>query len=298
MTIFNLGSINADNFYAVPRLPAPGETIAATDFSFGLGGKGANQSIAAATGGAEVVHIGAVGEDGHWAVDQLASFGISIDHIDVLDIPTGHANICVDPDGENSIVIFSSANIAQSTGNIRTALAAATDQDICILQNETNNVAYAAEIARNRGMRVIYSAAPFDVDAVEEVLPFVDMVVLNTVEAEQLSTALGVTPQNLPVPAVLVTMGADGAIYRTSDGEDFVPAFEVTPVDTTGAGDTYLGFFAAGLDAGMDHRGAMRFAAAGAAIQVTRHGTADAIPSLPEVKEFLETRLAPKARAG
>ena len=140
-------------------------------------------------------------------------------------------------------------------------------------------------------MRVVYSAAPFDAIKVQQALPFIDLLVVNEVEARQLSDALGVSPENLPVAELLITRGADGANYRSGSQNISVTAFEVQPVDTTGAGDTYLGFFVAGLDVGMDIKGAMTFAAAGSAIQVTRHGTADAIPDLDEVKAFLEERL-------
>ena len=291
MAVFNLGSINLDHFYQVPHLPAPGETLAATGYSGGLGGKGANQSVAAAKGGARVVHIGTIGADGEQAVEQMRGFGIDTSHVARCDQPTAHAIINVAPDGENAIVIFSAANMAQEESRIEAALEQAKEGDFCLLQNETNLVAFTAEAARARGMRVVYSAAPFDAQAAGEVLPFVDLLVLNAVESEQLSTALGVTPANLPVPELLITRGSHGALYRSGESEIDVSAFSVKAVDTTGAGDTYLGFFIAGLDGGMDVRGAMRFAAAGAAIQVTRPGTADAIPDLQEVRAFLEAHL-------
>jgi len=291
MAIYNLGSINADYFYQVPHLPKPGETLAATDYAFGLGGKGANQSIAAACGGAKVVHIGAIGPDGGWAVEKLAGYGIDVSHIAALDIPTGHAIINVDEEGENAIVIYSSANIAQSEDSLREALNGANEGDVCLLQNETNLVVFAAELAQEKNMRVVYSAAPFDAAHAQEVLPCTNLLVVNEVEAKQLSDALGVSPTHLPVPEVLITRGSSGAVYRSGGQEIEVPAFKVDPVDTTGAGDTYLGFFVAGLDAGMDVKGAMTFASAGSALQVTKPGTADAIPGLGEVKAFLEERL-------
>ncbi|NOX39577.1 MAG: ribokinase [Alphaproteobacteria bacterium] len=291
MAIFNLGSINADYFYGLDHLPAAGETLAADDFIVGLGGKGANQSIAAVFGGAKVIHMGAIGTDGIWARDRLGEIGVDVEHVAVLEMPTGHAIINVDREGENSIVIFSSANVAQDEERIRAALDLARKDDVCILQNETNLVRFTAELAHQKGMRVIYSAAPFDADHAAGVLPFVDLLVVNEVEAAQLSQALGVGADKLPVPEVLITKGGDGAEYRAGATEISVAAFEVQPVDTTGAGDTYLGFFVAGIDAGIDIKGAMTFAAAAAAIQVTRQGTAEAIPKLDEVEEFLEQRL-------
>ncbi len=291
MAIYNLGSINVDHFYRVARLPRPGETVSARQYHRGLGGKGANQSVAAACAGARVIHIGAVGSDGDWAVEALAARGVNTDHIARLDMPTGHAIINVDDAGENAIVIHSAANMAQDEGRIRAALAGAGPGDYCILQNETNLVRYTAEIAQNKGMHVVYSAAPFDAEKVREVLPHVDTLVVNELEAGQLADALGVATTHLPVSEVVVTRGARGAAFGATGIEIELPAFEVTPVDTTGAGDTWLGFFVAGRDAGMAVKGAMKFALAGAALQVMRPGTAEAIPDLGEVKKFLEERL-------
>ena len=282
MTIFNLGSINADYTYTVPTLPAPGETVSATSMRRGLGGKGANQSIAAARDGARVVHVGAVGTDGDWAVAELAASGVDTRHIAQLDMPTGHAIINVDERGENAIVIHSSANTAQSKAAIEAALGEAAAGDILLLQNETNLVPEAAARGRALGMKVIYSAAPFDVGAVRAVLGSIDLLVANEVEAKQLHAA-GDAADGLQM---LVTAGARGARL----GDIGVPAFVVDAVDTTGAGDTYLGVFAAGLDAGLPTRDAMRRAAAAAAIQVTRPGTAEAIPSRAEIDAFLNGR--------
>ncbi len=279
MTIYNLGSINIDHFYDVPYLPGPGETLAALGHSTGLGGKGANQSVAAVRAGAEVVHIGAIGRDGGWVAEKLENLGVNIDNIAKIEQPTAHAIINVDQHGENAIVIFSSANVLQDKARISAALSHSTAGDFCILQNETNLVEFTARHAKALGLRVVYSAAPFDADAVSGVLPYIDMLVLNEVEALQLSSTLGVSLDALPVDEVLVTRGAKG-VRLIKAGQTFeMPAFKVEPVDTTGAGDTYLGFFIANLDQGATAVDAMRFAAAGAAIQVTRHGTADAIPS-------------------
>jgi ribokinase len=287
--IYNLGSINIDHFYQVPNIPKPGETLAASAYFSGVGGKGANQSVAAARAGSATFHIGAIGRDGLWIVERLASYGVNIENVAVLDGATAHAIINVDPNGENAIVIFSATNLEQDKGRIAAALSDASASDIFILQNETSLVEYSAQYAREKGMRVVYSAAPFDAEIVRRILPYIDILVLNEVEADQLSAALGVEPKNLPVDAVLTTRGADGATYQ-SDGAQFeVAAFSVTAIDTTGAGDTYLGYFVASLDAGMDVKNAMILASGASAIQVMRVGTADAIPALDEVKQFIKS---------
>lgn len=292
MTIYNLGSINADLFYQVPHLPKPGETLAASDHWTGLGGKGANQSVAVAKAGVKSVHIGAIGPDGDWAVERMAGFGVDTSNIAKVDTATAHAIINVDCEGENAIVIFSGANLEQSIDRISAALAKAGDGDTLLLQNETSMQVEAAKIGQERGMMVVYSAAPFDAEAAKAMLPYVDLLVLNEVEASQLSEALELPLEEIPVPHILVTKGADGSFWHEQEicRVTEVPAFKVDPVDTTGAGDCFIGYTMAGMNQGMGAKEAMRLGAAASAIKVTRRGTADAIPTRDEVDAFLAGR--------
>ncbi len=278
--IWSFGSINADHAYRVPHIPRPGETLAARGYTLGLGGKGANQSVAAARAGADVRHIGLVGRDGFWAVDRMRALGVDVTHVQAGDVPTGHAIICVDDAGENAITIFSGANRANDLGHVTAALAGAVAGDLLLLQNETNLVGDSARIGREQGLFVIYSAAPFDAEAVRDVLPHVSLLILNAVEAAQLQATLGNLPAGL---TVVVTKGADGADWVGPDLTLHMPAVKVTVVDTTGAGDTFAGYLAAGLAEGMDPEAAMALATRAAAIKVTRAGTADAIPARAEV---------------
>lgn len=290
MTLFNLGSINADHIYDVPNLPRPGETLSANSFETGLGGKGINQSVAAALAGSKVVHIGAVGPDGGWAVDKVSSSGIEARFISRVETPTGHAIVNVDQSGENAIVIFSGANNCQNIDQIDAALESAVTGDILLLQNETNLQAHAAQIGHDRGLKVIYSAAPFSVEAVNRVIENVTILMMNKVESEQLCAGLETDLADLAVPEIIVTKGADGADWlRPATGETVHAAsFAVTPVDTTAAGDTFAGYFAAGLDQGLSVQDAMTLGSAAAALKVTRKGTADAIPLRAEVDAFLK----------
>ena len=205
--IFNLGSINADYFYDLPRLVAPGETLAAIGYASGLGGKGANQSVAAALGGAEVRHIGAVGPDGDWAVDCLRDFGVNTGHIRHSHTPTAHAIVMVDQHGENQIVVFPGANIDQSLEVIEGALIEGQPGDWLMLQNETSHQVEAATLARSVGMNVAYSAAPFEVEAIEAVLPYVTLLIMNAVEAEQFTNMTGQDPRSLQEGQLLITKG-------------------------------------------------------------------------------------------
>ena len=286
MTIWNLGSINADMVYAMPHLPTAGETLAAQSLDQFLGGKGANMSVAAARAGSQVHHIGAVGPDGGWAIERLSSYGVETGAIATLEVPTGHAIIAVEAEGENQIILFPGANRAISADQVSEALSAAKAGDILVLQNETNMQAEAAKLAQQQGLRVAYAAAPFEASAVQEVLPYLDILFLNEVEAEQLREATGKAPEALGIGDVIVTLGAKGARHFDGrSGESLeVPALPVTPVDTTGAGDTFTGYVLSGLDRGLAMDQAMAQAARAGALMVTRHGTADVIPDLKEVE--------------
>lgn len=286
MAVYNLGSINIDHVYRVPHLPAPGETLSALDYAQGLGGKGANQSVAAARAGAMCHHIGAIGPNSDWVLAEMQAYGIDLRYVSVLPVATGHAIINVDPQAENNIVIFPGANRALTADMAAAALAGAGPADSLLLQNETSAQAEAAAIAAARGMRVVYSAAPFDIGAVRAVLPHVSLLVMNEIEAEQLRSAQGALPQI----DCIITKGAQGAEWISAASEPlFMPAFKVNPVDTTGAGDTFIGTLAAALDLGLPREAAMRRASATSALQVTRQGAAQAIPTAAEVEAFLST---------
>ncbi len=287
MAVFNLGSINIDHVYRVPHLPAPGETLSALGYSQGLGGKGANQSVAAARAGARTVHIGAIGPNSDWVLDQMRAYGVDLSGVSTLAEATGHAIINVDPGAENAIIIYPGANRAVTGAMVQDALAPAVPGDTLLIQNETSAQDAGAALAAAKGLRVVYSAAPFDIAAVRAVLPHISLLVMNEIEAEQTRTALGA----LPPLECIITKGAAGADWISASAEPlFMPSFRVTPVDTTGAGDTFIGTLAAALDMGLGREGAMRQAAAAAALQVTRAGAAQAIPTAAEVAAFLQAQ--------
>jgi ribokinase len=288
MAIYNLGSINIDHSYRMDHLPAPGETIAARTLQTGLGGKGGNQSIAIARAGGLVRHIGAIGPEGQWTVDRLAADGVDVSHVARGEVPTGHAIIAVDDAAENAIILFPGANRLVTADQVETALGSAQPGDWLLLQNETSAGVGAARLARGRGLKVCYCAAPFDPEAVRDILPFTDLLSVNEVEEAQLRAAL---PQGaLDGIDLLVTHGSRGAAYIAGAAATRVDAFRVVPVDTTGAGDTFLGYALSGIDAGQPLDAALTRASAAAAIQVTRPGAAEAIPMGGEVDTFLAER--------
>lgn len=288
--ILTIGSVNIDHVYRVPALPGPGETLADRGYARGLGGKGANQSFAARQAGAEVRHAGAVGTDGDWCRARLAAAGIDVSDLATIETGTGHAVILVDEAGENVIVIHGGANRALSPALIERAVGRAKPGDWLLLQNETNLVVEAARAGRAAGMRVAYAAAPFEPEATADVIAHVDLLAMNAVESEQLAHHLGTPVDTFGAPVLLVTEGSRGARCWAGPNGLHQPAFAVEPVDTTGAGDTFLGYFLAGLDAGLSIAEALRVAAAAAAIQVTRPGAAEAIPDAAEVQAFLAER--------
>lgn len=286
MTIWNLGGINADYVYSVPRIPAPGETLDATSRHVFLGGKGANMSVAAARAGAHVSHIGAVGPDGRWAIDRLMEYGVDTRAIASVETNTAHAMIFVATDGENGIVVYPGANREIPEPILNQSLTQAKTGDWFVTQNEVNMQQVGAKLAKEMGLNVAYAAAPFDADVTASMLPYLDFLILNEVEAAQLKDATGQGPADLSVKDVIVTLGADGATWFGAGDPVDVPAHAVTPVDTTGAGDTFTGYVLAGLDRGQPILQAMQTASKAAAIMVTRRGTADVIPDLSDVQNF------------
>jgi ribokinase len=286
MTIWNLGSINADYVYSVPHIPVRGETLAATDRKVFLGGKGANMSVAAARAAAQVKHIGAIGHDGAWAKQRLLEYGVDTSHITKLETETAHAIIAVDADSENMIILHPGANVKVPQAILQSALSQAETGDWFITQNETNLQRTGTQLAKKMGLKVGYAAAPFDAERVKAGLEYIDFLILNEVEAAQLKDATGQNANELGVADVIVTVGADGADWYSRAGKQHFDAIKVDSVDTTGAGDTFTGYVLAGLDRGLPMEQAINLALKAGALMVMRHGTADVIPDLSEVQAF------------
>jgi len=283
--VWCLGSINADHIYRLPQLPGKGETVAALSCRTMLGGKGANQSIAAARAGAEVRHMGAVGQDGAWLRAALGASGVDVTRVATQPGISGHALVLVSEAGENAIVIYPGTNRTLDQGRITDALVDIAPGDWLLLQNETSLQVEAARLARAAGARVAYSAAPFEAEALHAVLPFVTLLILNAVEEAQLEATLG----PVEVPQVLVTRGAEGAVWRDRESGHKVPvpALSVPVRDTTGAGDCFAGYVVAALAIGQTVPEALRLASAAAALQVMRDGASEAIPKMAETRAFL-----------
>ena len=288
MAIYNLGSVNIDYLYSLPHLVRPSETLAANDFKQGLGGKGANQSVAIAKAGGSVKHIGAMHPADRQYFDQLNALNIDTSHLYFSETPTGHGIVMVDEQSaENQIVVYPGANFAITEQMVNEGLKDATASDWALCQNETSQTDYFMQFAKVKGMKLCYSAAPFDAEKTQVMLPLINMLVVNEIEAKDLERTLNRSIKECGVDHILVTLGSRGVRYIGSNEEFIVPSPVVDAVDTTGAGDTFLGLFLARYDQTGDLRASLHFAVTGAAIQVTRPGTADAIPSLEEIESAL-----------
>lgn len=290
--IKNFGSINIDNVYRLANLPKAGETLTALDYDRFLGGKGLNQSVAAYLAGGNVQHIGAVGGDGDWALDQMAQMGLNTDDIIRVEQPTGNAVVCVDIEGENQIVVLGGANQSLDSQNLQSAFDGLNSTDWVILQNETSAVSQIVDMAKSKGCRIAYSAAPFSKEQAIPLLDKIDLLAVNQYEAQELANATNREVNDLGVPMVLTTFGGAGAELNMFGSIIKQNAFNVKPVDTTGAGDTFLGSFMAKFDLTNNAKKSLEYAAAASAIQVTRFGAAVAIPTHVEVDEFMTENFA------
>lgn len=291
--IFNFGSINVDHVYRVAEMPSPGETLTAGSYQKLLGGKGINQSIAIARAGQVPVHIGAVGIDDDWTIAQIKGFGIDAVHIAQSAHPTGHAIIYVDAAGENQIVIYGGANHDLQPAQVDLAFKTEPgDEHWVLLQNETNLQTDIVGRAKTAGFKVAYSAAPFVADTVAQLIDRIDLLAVNEVEAAATARLLGVAVADIAVPELLITRGSKGVEFHSHGEVHHQPAFEVDAVDTTGAGDTFLGSFLAHHCQSAPIAQSLRYASAASALQVTRPGAAIAIPTRDEVEMFLKQRKA------
>ncbi len=284
MKIVNFGSLNIDSVYRVSEIARPGETVSASDTAVYPGGKGLNQSVALARAGAAAVHAGAVGPDGAFLADLLRGEGVDISLLRQVNMPSGRAVIQVSDAGENAIVISGGANLAPDAETVASVAAALGGGDILLLQNETSMTAAVISAAAARGARVFFNPSPVTAAVSGYPLESVDTLLVNRGEYAALKDRLADFRGNL-----LITLGKDGAEYRASDGGRLtVPAVCAgETLDTTGAGDTFTGYFTAAVAEGMPAERALRFAAAAAAICVTRRGAAPSIPYRAEVLKFL-----------
>jgi ribokinase len=290
MRVLNIGSVNVDHVYEVDHFVRPGETLNSLSYRTFAGGKGFNQSVALARAGADTLHAGRVGKDAAWLLQRLAQEGVDTAHVTVGEATTGHAIIQVVPGGENAIFLHGGANRLVTAADVAAALSSCAAGDVLLLQNETSAVAEAIQAAHTRGMRVVFNPAPMTAEVHRYPLGLVDIFVLNEIEAEALTgktdpVEVGARMrERFPLAATVLTLGSQGARYFHGDSMLHECALPVNAIDTTGAGDTFIGYFLAELMQTSDPAKALAKACHAAAICVTRAGAADSIPFLHEME--------------
>ncbi|WP_172121797.1 MULTISPECIES: ribokinase [unclassified Devosia] len=294
ITIF--GSTNLDQIGTVTRLPSPGETVAGGTFSVSPGGKGANQALAARRAGSEVRHVSAVGNDvfAQAALELLKADGVDLNEVKIAAEPTGIAMILVDAQGENVIAVLPGANGTLSPADADAALSGLQAGSVLLLQQEIPQDATqrALELARERGAISILNTAPF-LPTTAAIAAQANILVANESEFALLCgeshADIMVAMQDWAIQhnqTVIVTLGGDGARAATPEGVISVPALPITPVDTVGAGDTFCGYLAAGLDAGLSLEAAVRRATAAASLACLKPGAQPAIPRAAELEPY------------
>jgi len=253
MRVLNFGSLNIDHVYQIKHFVRPGETLSSENYQRFSGGKGGNQSIALAHAGADVSHAGNIGKDGLWLKNVLKRHGVDTSLIEVVEEPSGHAIIQVNQEGENSIILYGGANQKVTGEYIENALSQFDSGDYLLLQNEINAVDEIIDRAAKEGLKIFFNPAPMRHDVSEYPLELVDCFILNEIEGGELTgeqepeKILSAMTDRFPEAKTVLTLGAEGVLLGSIEKKIYVRAAKVTPVDTTAAGDTFIGFFLASV---------------------------------------------------
>lgn len=294
MKALTIGSMNIDHVYSVNHIVQPGETLTTSDMNIFLGGKGINQSMALAKAGATVYHSGMIGEDGEMFLDACKEYGVNSDYIKKIDEKTGHTIIQVDENAQNCILLYGGANQCLTKEFVDDVLSHFEKGDILLLQNEVNMLPYIIDKAYEKGMKIALNPSPYDEKLSACDLKKISVFLLNEIEGGQV-TGLSDPEEILdkllelyPDAQIVLTLGKDGAVYADKNNRYSQPIFKVKAVDTTAAGDTFTGYFLAGLMSGMDIPDILKMSAKASSIAVTRPGAVGSIPYRDEVIKALE----------
>tara|TARA_B100000925_G_scaffold159863_1_gene120005 strand:- start:2626 stop:3492 length:867 start_codon:yes stop_codon:yes gene_type:complete len=286
MKVLNFGSINKDFIYSVNDFVNPGETISSIKYNIKIGGKGLNQSVAISKAGQKIYHAGIINIDDTFILDKLKKWNINCENILLGDNPTGHAIIQVDKKGENSIIIHGGANDDIDIKFIESVLSKFNSGDILVLQNEINNIKEIIKRAHHKKMKIVFNPAPFDKEILSYDLNKISTLILNQTEGEALSkekkpdNILKVLNSKFKNTEIILTLGEKGSIYSFKDQLLKIEAHRADTVDTTGAGDTFIGYYVAGLISGMNKKENLNRASEAAAIATTKIGGAESIPKI------------------
>ncbi len=295
MKILNYGSCNIDYVYALDHILKVGETLVADKLSVFPGGKGLNQSIAIARAGAPVYHAGCVGHDGDFLLELMSESGVDVSYIKRVNEKNGHAIIEVSREGDNSIFIYAGSNGMIEQPDIDRVLSNFGSGDLLLLQNEINNIDYIIEKAHAVGMDIILNPSPINEKITKLDFNMLSYIILNEIEAADISgcpdpyDALDFFKKKYPNLKIMLTLGKNGCVYQDGDKRVAHPIFETVAVDTTAAGDTFTGYFIAGLSEKLEIEEILRLASCASAISVSRHGAAPSIPTKGEVASLINT---------
>lgn len=295
--VLNFGSLNIDHVYRVPHVVQVGETISSTDLHTYPGGKGLNQSIALGKAGVKVYHAGAIGREGTFLLDILKEAGADVGLVRVLeDEKTGHAIIQNDDDGDNCIILYGGANRRITREQIDGVLEQFAAGDFLVLQNEINELPYLIDRAYEKGMQIVLNPSPMDEIIMGLSLEKITYLILNEIEAGQIlgmevgeregDFLLKELAKRFPGLQIVLTLGGDGSLYTDGDRVIRQKIYRVRAVDTTAAGDTFSGYFLAGVLKDLSIEAAMDLAARASAITVTRNGAGVSIPEYEEVCSY------------
>lgn len=293
MKIINFGSCNIDYVYSLDHIAVVGETETTMGIETFCGGKGLNQSIALSRSGAKIYHAGCIGEDGEFLLEILKENNVDVSFVERTNIKNGHAVIQVDKDGGNAIFLYPGSNEMISKAHIDRTLTNFSKGDFLILQNEINNLNYVIEKAYKIGMTIFLNPSPYN-ETIEQIdLNKISYLMLNEIEAQKFSkladvqNALKYFRSNFPKLRVMLTLGKNGCIYQDEKEQIFHPIYKVNALDTTAAGDTFTGYFVAGIARKEKIREILRLASCASAICVTKKGAAPSIPYINEGEKHL-----------
>jgi len=297
MRILNFGSLNLDYTYNLDHIVKEGETITSTGLLLYPGGKGLNQSVALGKAGADVFHAGLVGKDGELLRSACKDNNVIIDYLRTVDFETGKAIIQLDKNGQNSIILYSGANRKITEKFVDEVLGHFEKDDILLIQNEINCMKYIIESAYQKGMKIVMNPSPYSSEVENYGLEKISLFVLNEIEGEQMTNEsrpdyiMEALKKKFPNASFVLTLGEKGAIFVDKSQKIMQDIMKTKVVDTTGAGDTFTGFFLHVFFQTSNPQRALEIAAAAAAISVSRKGAASSIPTMAEVKQFLIGKL-------
>ncbi len=295
MKILNFGSLNIDHVYGVKDFVKPGETLLSHTYHLYHGGKGLNQSIAIAKTGLPIYHAGQVGYDGDSLIQTLKEANVNTTYINKAEGASGHAIIQVNEKGENCIILHGGQNQNITKDYIDHVISNFDEDDLLVLQNEINNIDYIMHCAKKKKMKIIFNPAPINTQIDDYPIECTDYLICNEIEAkhfakeDDLEKTLEKITHKFKNTTVILTAGANGVYFKSKDKTQHIPSKKVNVVDTTSAGDTFIGYLLYGIFNNHTIEKSIELATTAAAISVTRKGAAESIPEIKEVYALMQS---------